>query len=162
MDFLVSPPRETWPNLIQHVQLCLAWPQHAHVLAAWRGSAGTGTPAASRIGTNLNDDFVVSTAACNRGAASKQNRSPKCWPARRSADRRQGERAPAGDWCLDSSIAIDTETKLCKVKYHSHMRELVYGRHLGTRAFHNCVASAERVANLPSSGRADVRERCGD
>ena len=36
------------------------------------------------------------------------------------------------------SIAIDTETKLCKIKYHSHMRELVYGRHLGTRAFHNC------------------------
>ena len=39
------------------------------------------------------------------------------------------------------SIAIDTETKLCKIKYHSHMRELVYGRHLGTRAFHNCASA---------------------
>ena len=55
------------------------------------------------------------------------------------------------------SIAIDTETKLCKTKYHSHMRGLVYGRHLGTRAFHNCkLRLLERVANIPSSGRADV------
>eukprot|EP00966_Prymnesium_polylepis_P206469 4783863-Prymnesium_polylepis.1 len=38
------------------------------------------------------------------------------------------------------------------------MRELVYGRHLGTRAFHNCkLCLLERVANLPSSGRANVR-----
>ena len=57
------------------------------------------------------------------------------------------------------SIAIDTETKLCEIKYHStRMRELVYGRHLGTRAFHNCkLRLLERAANLPSSGRADVR-----